>query len=63
MSFVDGVQIWHEPYMVCRQLELLSNPMLMPPHLFQKFEEAQNEVDAGKHEFHGAKLEPIDCFR
>ncbi|KAJ8024424.1 hypothetical protein HOLleu_34328 [Holothuria leucospilota] len=62
MSFVDGVQIWHEPYMVCRQLELLTNPMLMPPYLLQKFEEAQNEVDGGKHEFHGAKLEPIDSF-
>lgn len=67
ISFVDGVQVWMEPYKLAASNVLLQDVSVVSnspgmTHLAQKFGEAQVRVVAGQSHYSGGNLSPVLSF-
>lgn len=68
ISFIDGAQIWHEPYVACYLNKLFTDPKTLEkfPNLLnflQQFAKAKALLDEGGHIYQGGNLQPASHFR
>ncbi|KAJ8040358.1 hypothetical protein HOLleu_14622 [Holothuria leucospilota] len=67
ISFIDGAQIWHEPFVSCYLNLLFTNPDTLAKfpklgNFLEQFGKAKAILDAGGHTFQGGNLQPATKF-
>lgn len=67
LSFVEGVQTWHEPYCVAFNSELMANPQAMEPGspiaiIFEQFAAMMKTIADQPNEFSDGRFLSADKF-